>query len=470
VAAVKNEKHLYQSIYQTLPALLILLTIYTAVMTETALAQNSAQSKIEAANREDFFGERFREGRNLIDKGEWARAAKEFREAVEKYPDHREADAALYWLAFCYKKQKMFKEADAALNILLEKFSSSSWAGDARVMKTEIAPSLGRFYVSDNADTTSNTNQGQFSADLQEQVIKRTINNSGQNPTLADKLDLIERVPLDRADEIKLAAFQSLLIADPQRAIATMGEILKPDSNASEILKQEFLRIWRNPRLFASQMLTSNITKNPGKEEFISLLRGTLIKSFQNETNQKIRKEIIYSLASIADGQTTAYLKKLYVTENDREIKKAVINSLGSSENIFYALSSDLAQGQKVSLDLTRQQMRKVELDILLEIVRAEKDTELRRLVFSNLCRFPNWWTSEQAVDVMTRLYDAETDEEFKLTIIRAFAESRKKLSTKKLLDIAKNDKSDRLRLEAIYSLRTSKDPEVIKFLEDLIK
>jgi TolA-binding protein len=75
----------------------------------------------------------------LIDREEWARAAQKFREAVEKYPDGKSTDAALYWLAFCHKKQNQLKEADAALDRLMEKFPGSSWAADARVMKFEIA-------------------------------------------------------------------------------------------------------------------------------------------------------------------------------------------------------------------------------------------------------------------------------------------------------------------------------------------
>jgi len=70
----------------------------------------------------------------------------------------------------------------------------------------------------------------------------------------------------------------------------------------------------------------------------------------------------------------------------------------------------------------------------------------------------------------MTSLYDTESDEEFKLSIIRALAESKQTSATGKLLAIAKNDKSDNMKLEAIYALRTSNDPEVIKFLEKLIK
>lgn len=468
---MKNKRHFSKSIYQALPALLILLTIYTALMPETAAAQNPPPPGIEVTT-ENNFGEKFRAGRDLIDRQEWARATEQFREAIEKNPNHKLADAALYWLAFCYKKQKKFEESDVALNRLLKEFPASSWAGDAQVMKTEIAPALTKLCdpCNNNPKIKPQVTQGQFSSDLQEQVITGTVKNSVQNPTLAEKPALTERVPIARADEIKLAAFQSLLYADPKRAIETMGEVLKPDSKASESLKREILRVWRNPRLFASNTLTDNIAKTIGGKEFVSLLRETLVKSFQNEKNLKIRIEVIYTLASFADEQSLNYLKQLYATETDRDIKKDIINSLSVSATVFSKFNSDDVPAQETGFNLSREQKRKMEIEILLEIVRAEKDVELRRLAFSNLRRFQKWLASEQAVEVITRLYDAETDEEFKITIVRAFAESKQKAATAKLLDIARNDKSDKLRLEAIYSLRTSKDPEVIRFLEDLIK
>jgi tetratricopeptide (TPR) repeat protein len=464
---MKNKKHLYQSIYKILPVLLILFLIQTAVIPETALAKSSVASRIGAADDDDVFGERFREGRDLIDKGEWARATEKFREALEKYPDHKSADAALYWLAFCYKKQKKYKEADAALDRLLEKFPNSSWTGDARVMKVEIAPWISRLGVLANPNINSNVEKGKFSSDLKAKIIKGTVDGSVQNSGIDDVLNS-EKVPLDRQDEIKIAAFQSLLVADPKRAIETMGEILKPDSKTSEILKQEILRVLRSPRVSRNDKLYfagSGIGK-----EFLPLLRETLTKSFQNERNIKIRKELIYSLASLPDNQSTDYLKNLYAAESDREVKKAIISSIGSPASGFYASGSDTAPGQKATLNAAREQNRKIGQDILLEIISTEKDLELRRLAFANLRRFQNWMASGQAVDIVTRLYDAETDEELKISLIRAFAESKQKAATGKLMDIARNDRSDKLRLEAIYSLRNSKDPEVIKFLEDLIR
>lgn len=466
---MKKVKNTFRMIYQMLPALLVLSAVSAAVMTQKAAAQNPAQTDSQSSKQTDFFGERFGEGRLLIDKGEWARAAEKFREALENNPKHWLADDSLYWLAFCYKKQKMFKESAATLERLFQRFPDSTWIGDAEVMKMEILPFVEQISEdSFNADQTPNpAREGQFYANLQAQITNDAADKSGQKPAIGDG----RKIPLDRADEIRLAAFQSLLAADPRRAVETMGEVLKPDSTASEVLKQEILRVLRTPRV--SKTADQYFAQSGGGigRELLPLIRETLAKSFQNEKNIKIRREVIYSLASLPDAQTTEFLKNLYNSESDREIKKAIIGSFGSSaRGLFSNAGFDVAQKQKGSIDAEQALKRKMEQDVLLEIIRAEKDAELRRMAFAALRPFQNWSANDQFIETMTRLYDAETDEEFKVSLVRAFGEAKNAQATKKLLDIARSDKSDKLRLEAIYALRTSKDPEALKFLENLIK
>lgn len=467
---MKNQTHLFKLIYKTFAAALILSVFYTAATPQIARAATVAVPiSLSETDAQDEFDKKFREGRNLIDAEEWARAAEKFSEAVEKDAGNKSADAALYWLAFCRKKQKQFREADAALDRLLEKFPSSSWASDARVMKLEIGAPLGRVSSGSSAAPVllGSAASSPASVVALENLIRT---NTAAQPLIYEFLTngefevaaatRSERTPLDREDEIKIAAFQSLLAADPTRAIETTGEILQPSSKASETLKREVLRVLRTQRLSRSENFTFAVsgggTAAIGKE-FVPLLREMLVKSFQNETNQKIRKEIIYSLSSLGN-QSAEVLKNLYAAEADREIKRAIINSFGGSTNGFYVFTANGAPA------------RKIESDALYEIVRTEKDAELRRLAFASLQRFPGWAADEKTIDALANLYDADADEAFKISIIRALANSKQNQATQKLINIAKNDKSDKLRLTAIYSLRTSKNPEVLKFLQDLIK
>ncbi|MEJ7701153.1 MAG: HEAT repeat domain-containing protein [Pyrinomonadaceae bacterium] len=470
---MNNKKHLYRQIYKTLPALLIISTFYTAIMPETAFAfpKNSFVSK---TNIQDDFDKKFREARDLIDREDWAKAAEKFDEVIKKYPNNKSTDAALYWLAFTYKKQKQFDKSDVALDRLLKEFPSSSWADDARVMKVQTSSSLGQVYFSSLGELSPNGSFGVFTTKpseiaAQEEALKSAQTYFG-NAALAQTLTTAARTPLDREDEIKIAAFQSLLSADPKRAIEIMGDILTTDSKASETLKLEILRVVRNPRLSVATRTTDLFTSKintPNSNQFTPLLRETLVKSFQNESNIKIRKEIIYTLASFKDDQSANYLAQLYSSANDKEIKKAIINSFGSGYGNFYYSSSKInASGFSAGTASNR----KIEFDKILEIIRTEKDSELRNLAFSILKRFPDWSAREGVIELLAELYDTAPDEPIKINIIRILADTKQAQASKKLLEIAKNDKSDKLKLEAIYSLRTSKNPEVLKFLEELIK
>src|SRR5918992_575239 len=46
-----------------------------------------------------------REGRDLIDAEQWAKAAEKFAQFVNTYPKDRDVDVALYWLAYSLNKQ-----------------------------------------------------------------------------------------------------------------------------------------------------------------------------------------------------------------------------------------------------------------------------------------------------------------------------------------------------------------------------
>ena len=478
---MNNKKHLYCQIYKTLPALLILYAFYTAIMPETALAltENLSVSKF---NVQDDFDKKFREARDLIDKEEWARAAEKFDEVINKYPKNKSIDAALYWLAFTHKKQKQFDKSNAALDRLLKEFSASSWADDAKVMKVQTSSSLGQVYFSSLNGLSSDGFSRVYSTTPSNKTVQgvaspKSIQSYPANVALAQALTTTAaRTPLDREDEIKIAAFQSLLSADPKRAIEIMGDILTTDSKASETLKLEILRVVRNPRLSVATRTTDLFTSKintPNSNQSTPLLRETLVKSFQNESNIKVRKEIIYALASFRDDQSANYLAQLYASANDKEIKKAIINSFGTSQSGFYygIASADAHLFSNTSSNASNNaSSRKLEFNKLLEIIRTEKDSELRNLSFSALKRFPNWSAREGVIDLLAELYDTAPDESIKINIIRILADTKQAQASKKLLEIAKNDKSDKLKLEAIYSLRSSNNPEVLKFLEELIK
>jgi outer membrane protein assembly factor BamD (BamD/ComL family) len=422
--------------------------LFNSASFASASADNDSTKYV--VTEDERFNKIFREGRDLIDKEDWKKAVEKFNEIVCDCPENKGVDAAFYWLAFCYKKLNMFKQMDETIERLLVSFPNSSWADDARVMKFD-QPAASSF-------STSRPNvAGKYPSKESSDAL------ASEYYQIATTLYSVDsETKLDREDEIKLAAFQSLLSSNPARAIGVLGNILRTGSSASETLKREMLRTMRSPKFSGANVLTgfSNYEgfKSKTNDQLLPQLRETLVKSYKNESNLNVKKEIIYALSNINDDQSVNFLVQIYASENNKELKKAIIYSFGGSKYLSLSYSSAFSTTKSTHFDK------------LIEIGRNENDLELRRLVFSNLRRFNGWTATEGMIDIVSKLYDSETDEESKVSLIQSFAEAKENKATAKLLEIARNDKSDKMRLAAIRSLKNNTDPEVQKFLEDLIK
>ena len=134
---------------------------------------------------------------------------------------------------------------------------------------------------------------------------------------------------------------------------------------------------------------------------------------------------------------------KIYDSSNDIEIRKSVISGLSRRK-------SDRA-GAK-----------------LVEIASSSENVELRKEAIRSIARRGG----ETAVDTLMRLYDSEKNEELKDSIMNAFGYLNDKKVTNKLIEIAKNPQTPLERRRHVVMLLSSrgKDPDVIKYLEELLR
>lgn len=493
--------NIFKLFSKSITALLIFTCFSISFLPQKSLAfvRSSSEMSEKLDNEDENFDKKFREGRDLIDKGDWAKAAEKFNEVINQYPDNKSVDAALYWLAFCHKKQRNFEKVGATVDRLLKDYPSSSWTSDARVLLIEVASSSPTVISGTAATGNSVTISGTYKPSSNQKAAQTTAIATSDNTFDSYSLfnysyETSTKTPLDRQDEIKLAAFQSLLAADSQKGIQAMNDLLKSDSKASQTLKIEILRALRRPRTFnyitpldlAKASSNVAITKSAefsfaAQSQYSDALRDSLGKIFQNEPSIEIRKEIIYTLATFKNQQSTDYLAQLYGSENDKEVKKAIINGFGSSwgrfNGLFAARPTITTSGQNLSTTATITSVNDnsavsttPEFNKLLEIVRTEKDVELRRLALNNLQRFSGWEKNNQISEALIQIYDSEADENLKSSIIRSLGGLKQSQASKKLLDIAKNDKSDKLKLQAVQALGRSNDPEALKYLEEILK
>ena len=102
----------------------------------------------------------------------------------------------------------------------------------------------------------------------------------------------------------------------------------------------------------------------------------------------------------------------------------------------------------------------------LFDIARGNDPIELRGYAIRVLGNRDDAQTTDQLV----AMYDSEQNPQVKMALLRAFGDSQQKSAVRKLMTIARNDPSVEMRKMAVRYLGQSKDPEAMKFLEDLLK
>src|ERR1041385_2145425 len=96
-----------------------------------AYSQGNQQSTGEATTV-------FRSARDLITDGDWAKAQAKFDEYVTQFPNEKNLDAALYWMAYADYKLAKYEQCRSTLDKLLQKYPSTNWKDDARVLLAQV--------------------------------------------------------------------------------------------------------------------------------------------------------------------------------------------------------------------------------------------------------------------------------------------------------------------------------------------
>ena len=126
-------------------SLAILLTALLAIFAGGAVGQQRRAST-NTTNATNAYSQQsnesatsvFRAARDLITDGEWARAQTKFSEYVSNYPNEKNLDAALYWLAYSQYKLEKYDHVRETVNKLFSKYQSSTWLDDARLLLAQI--------------------------------------------------------------------------------------------------------------------------------------------------------------------------------------------------------------------------------------------------------------------------------------------------------------------------------------------
>lgn len=381
----------------------------------------------------------FRSARDFITDGQWAQAQEKFSEYVSSYPNEKNLDAALYWLAYAQNKLNRFEDCRKTINQLLDKYPGSSWRNDARVLLAQVpggyAVTYEPYYVTTAQGsavvavpaqapqtpvavyTPSETMIAPAAPIAIGQGLGIGVGNGAKTIYRVD--DLGEPGNDDDPCEFKIVVLQALFQTDVQRGIMAATEWLKPGSKETVRCKGAALTL---------------LGRHGGKS-----VTPVILGVARNESDVKLRARAISTLGATNDDSVIDALRDFALTSQDNDIVEASL----------YALSKHT--GDRA-------------IAVLSDIATSGKTINQRKVAIWSISTRPG----EPAVDALFRIYDADQNVEIRKAVIAGFANRKSERAGNRLLEIARSSDNIELRKAAIGAISRRGGDKTIDFLLNL--
>ena len=425
--------------------LIISLVLLAAVVNPAAGQQRRAQSNNLTQSSTDSATVVFNAARDLITDGQWAKAQDKFREYVNSYPNQKNLDAALYWMAYSQQKLERYVQCRETLMRLLEKYPNTNWRDDARVLLAQL-PGAVALATATAAQADAMLVAGAANVGVTTPVaIARRAPDGDIVYTPAPSLIAPGIAPVaiappaqgmlgpsiyiddamggsendDDPCEFKIVVLQALFQTDLQRGIVAATDWLKPGSTQTVRCKSAALAL---------------LGRNGGKQA-----TPVILGVARNETDLKLRARAISVLAATNDDSVIDPLREFALNSNDNEIVEASL----------YALSRHT--GDRA-------------IAVLSDIAVSGKTVTQRKMAIASIAGRPG----EPAVDALLRIYDADQNVEIRKTVIAGFANRKSERAGNKLFDIARSSDNIELRKTAVAGIARRGGDKTVDFLLSL--
>ncbi|MCA1630701.1 MAG: HEAT repeat domain-containing protein [Acidobacteria bacterium] len=445
----------------------------------------------------------FAEGRDFLDNNEWAKAAGRFQSFIKSYPKDKDVDAAYYWLAYTLNKQGRKQEAMSWLDRLLQEFPKSGWRDEAKALVVELGdPRAVRQAIDDKENNEIKLIALQSllenSPERAMQYISEMLKSPNTSPQMRESVVSIlgshggrQAVPIllqlartDPSVRIRQTAIRRLGEDGGEAVIDDLRSIYQADRDAG--VKAQVLRALSEMDSARAKALLLEVARNTTED---AGLRQTAIRRlgerhdtavadltqiYDADRSREIRAQILRAFSEMDDPRAAQKLVEAARSNEDPELRAFAIRRLGerNDETVVDELTRifDAEQSGEIRAQILRafSEMKSPRARAkLMEIARGAGDPTLRAFAIRRLAESGD---SVQTVDVLSSLYDSERNMEIKVALLRGLGESGQKAALRKLMDVARRDPSVEMRKLAIRLVGESKDPEALKFLEELLK
>ena len=339
-------------------------------------AKEKAKEKEEA--RVEREQDRYEEATDALDDHEWRRAVSLFTEVARMRGTH--ADAAVYWAAYAQAKNGDRTDALATLVELRKAFPQSKYLEDAKSLEVEIRQNAGQTvspeHESDD-DVKLMAINGLLNSDPERAIpiLESILRSPSQSAKMKDRAlfvlsqtsapratEVLTRIAKDGSDrglqsralkylgimggensrkiledvyrsssdlEVKHSVLKSFMVSGDRTRLYSLARSEQNAELRADAVRQLGVMGARNElaELYKSES-SVDVKRDIIKAMFIGGSADKLGELARNETNPELRIAAIKSLGLVGGEHSSAILKSLYETDQNIEVRHAVIKAL----------------------------------------------------------------------------------------------------------------------------------------------
>ena len=402
----------------------------------------------------------YRLGREAINRNDFRRAAALFAEISAKYPRSDYAPDAPYWRAFALYRAGRDEDLHEALRTLDEqqsRFPRAATIADAKLLAIRIRGQLAQ--------------QGDVKS---AEAVSRAATQS--RPCVRD----------DNDSEIRAAAMNALLQMDAEGALPIIKQVLARRDECSIALREKAVFLLSQKRSSETESILIDVVNNdPSRsvrlqavfwmgqvktDRAAAALEGIATSS----SDVELRAKAIHALHEHGSPRASALLRRLAESvQTPAQVRDQAIFWLGQRRT---AENAEFLRGLFGRVGRGDDEIRKKILFSLSQMKGLGNDRWLLGIAtetaYSEDLRGHALWTAGQAGvpgSDLAALYDRLGEVHLKEKLIWVLSESRDRVATDKLIEIAQKDNDVEMRKKALFWLGQKNDPRVRQILTDIL-
>lgn len=434
----------------------------------------------------------YRRARELLNRGDYRRAAEMFQQFEQKNPGSGYLPAAMYWRAFALYRAGTDADLRQALQVLDEqrqRFASAATDQDVIALVTRVTGAL--------------ASRGDAEA-------ARRLREGTQGAATCDREDM----------EVRAEALTALVQTDPEGASEVLRRTLaRKDDCTVPLRRRAVYLIGRQDQASRAPLLLEVARTDPSdqvRSDAIGRLGQlpaadalpVLEQLFTQSGEERIQRAVLQSLRRVDHPDAAAFLRRVIEREDVAETLRAeAIHGLGRSGwavSVAPAVrvASPVVVTERPTVTVSGQArgesaLSDADATFLRSLYGRTSSSTVRRAILETMARTggaanDQWLMgivrnpaedlryrsaalgrlrrSDVPVAELGRLYDALTERELRATLVSILGSREEDAATDKLIEIAKTGTDPSIRRAAISALARKKDPRTTKLLLELVE